>query len=307
MSEKFILTRTLHLGFVKDTFRAGAVIEHHDDRDMLVIDGRRFNDTRDLDILQRHGWIVPYDEEVLEEFRSAAPAPVAKPKPKPGEGMQVVQSDEDLMADPIDISDTKVSQRNQEAKEASREAAKTREKDRKMEVIKGDESVEERLAALKDKTDIGSISERVRLKRQAAKMEVVQDDSLGAGLGKSEIPMNAGQTLPSREEAEAKKADAQAQADARKKQVEKTRQQAGVDVPDGVGEVEEAVAQEAADATESVTMTEVDQDVPGGTLGDSEAAESVDDIDAQIAALQAKKASMQDEGAEKPERTPVTA
>ena len=68
MSEKFILTRTLHLGFVKDTFRAGAVIEHDEDRGVLIIDGRKFDDTRDLDILLRHDWIVPYDEEVLEKM-----------------------------------------------------------------------------------------------------------------------------------------------------------------------------------------------------------------------------------------------
>lgn len=321
MNEKFILTKTMHLGFVKDTFQKGAVIEHDEDRGVLIINGRKFQDTRDLDILQRHNWIVPYDKEVLEEFlASTQPEPVVKKKPRPGENMEVVQSDEDLMADPIDIRETQVSKRNNEAKETSREAARNREKDRKMEVIKGDESVEERLATLKDKTDINSMSERVRLKQQRAKMDVVHDDSLGMGVGKSEIPMNAGQSLPSREEAESKKIAAQADAEARKKQIEKTREQAGVEVPDGVGEVEEPAAQEVSDTTEGPIVSEVDQDIPEEVSSDSEASgdangdmetpvETEQDIDAQIAALQAKKAALTDESpkeAEEVERTPVT-
>lgn len=215
MSDKFILTRTLHLGFVKDTFRAGAVIEHDEERGVLTIDGRRFNDTRDLDILQRHDWIVPYDEEILEELRNTKDRPVVHKKPRPGENMAIVRSDEDLMSDPIDIRDTQVSKRNQEAKEASRNAARNRDKDRKMEVIKGDETVEERLASLKDKTDINSISERVRLKRQRTSMDVVRDDSLGNSTGGS-VSLNAGQSLPSREEADAKTDGARAKAAALK-------------------------------------------------------------------------------------------
>ena len=304
MSEKFILTTTLHLGFVKDTFRAGAVIEHDEERGILTIDGRKFNDTRDLDILRRHDWIVPYDEELLEEIRGMKPEPVVQKKPRPGENMKVVQSDEDLMGDPIDIRDTQVSKRNQEAKEASREAARNRDKNQKMEIIKGDESVEERLASLKDKTDINSMSERVRLKRQRVNMTIVKDDSLGAGLGRSEIPLNAGQQLPSREEADAKKANAQVQANSRKKRVKKIREDAGVDVPKGAGVVEESIAQEVSHATEGPVATEIDQDVPDGALGDSEAVETAEDIDAQIAALQAKNVAI---GSEKPVRTPVTA
>ena len=326
MNEKFILTRTLHLGFVKDTFSAGAVIEHDEDRGVLIINGRKFQDTRDLDILQRHGWIVPYDKEVLDEFRAAEPEPVVQKKPRPGEGMEIVKSDEDMMPDPIDIRDTQVSRRNQEAKEASRDAARNREKDRKMEIIKGDETVEERLASLKDKTDINSLSERVRLKRQRANMSVVHDDSLGMGVGKSEIPLNAGQQLPSREEAEAKKADAQAQADARKKQVQKTRKQAGVDVPEGVGEVDPSIAQEVTDATEGAILAEVDQDIPEGALDDSggnsggEAAGNSEnaelkaenaELKGQMGSIMDRLAALEDNGKEPEEapevkRTPVT-
>jgi len=234
-NEKFILNppggRELHLGFIKETFRCGAVIEHDDATGRLIVDGRRFDDTRDLDLLKKHDWVVPYSEEnlalVLEDQSPMSPA---ARKPKPGEGMEIVTSDEDSH-ETIDISHTQVSKANTKAKEESRAQAKAREKDRKMEIIKGDETVEERIARLEGKTDITSVSERVRLKRQAADMPIVQDDSLGAGVGKSEIPMNAGQHLPSREEVEAKTADAKAAAESRKKGVEQVRAAGGIDVP----------------------------------------------------------------------------
>jgi hypothetical protein len=261
-NEKFILTppggRELHLGFIKETFRHGAVIEHDEASGRLIVDGRRFDDTRDLDLLKKHGWVIPYSEENLAEvLGEQESSPVPTPKPKPGEGMEIVQSDEDSH-ETIDISHTQVSKRNQEAKEEARTAAKNRETDRKMEIIKGDESVEERIARLSGKTDMTSVAERVRLKRQHAAMPIVHDDSLGAGVGmsKSEIPLNAGQQLPSREEVEAKTAAAKAEAAARKKEVEKARSGAGIEVP----------SENAAESTQSGDVkrpvevkTEIDQ------------------------------------------------
>lgn len=232
-NEKWILTvKELHFGHCKETFRAGSVIELDEANGRLIIDGRRFNDTRDLDVLKRQSlnhpenpWVIPYSPEARAEIL-AATTPRAVPQRKalrPDQKLQVVQSDEDLN-EPIDISDTKVGQRNAAAKEAAR---MQRREDGKMEVIRGDETVEERLASLKDKTDISSIAERARLKASGAvKMAVVKDDSLGAGFtGKNAVSLNAGQHLPSREEAEAKKGDAVALAEARKKEAEVRRQQ----------------------------------------------------------------------------------
>jgi len=233
-NEKFILTvRELHLGFIKETFRAGAVIEHDEASGRLIVDGRRFDDTRDLDLLKKHGWVVPYSEEAMEvvlEDREIGFTAKPKPKPKPGEGMDIVQSDEDSH-ETIDISHTQVSKANAKDKEDARAQAKGREKDRKMEIIKGDETVDERIKRLEGKTDMNSVAERVRLKRQATDMPIVKDDSLGVGSSKSEIPMNAGQHLPSREEVEAKTAAAKAAADARKKGVEQVRAAGGIEVP----------------------------------------------------------------------------
>jgi hypothetical protein len=234
-NEKWILTvRELHLGHCKETFRAGAVIELDESNGRLIIDGRRFNDTRDLDVLKRHTenfpndpWVIPYSPEAREEIIAATrPKQVSQQKAlKPDQKLQVIQSDEDLNG-PIDISDTKIGQRNAAAKEAARVQKRD---DGKMEVIRGDETVEERLASLKGKTDISSIAERARLKASgSARMAVVKDDSLGAGFtGKNAVARNAGQYLPSREQADANKENSSALAEARKKEVEMRRKASG--------------------------------------------------------------------------------
>ncbi len=257
MSERFILTvAELHLGHIKETFRAGAVIEHDEERQLLIIDGRKFNDTRDLDILKRQvkqtetpgskqygrsPWIVPYSQEAQARILGIEPAPEPPRKPRPGEGMEVIQSDEDTH-ETIDVSHTQVSKRNMEAKEAEREAARNRDRTAKMEVIRGDETVEERIQRLEAEvaqrkaagkpTDLSAQQELVQLKsKHAMKTPIVQDDTLGQGVSKSEIPLNAGQHLPSREEVAAKDDDAKAQAEARKQQVQKTRAAAGIEEP----------------------------------------------------------------------------
>lgn len=226
-TEKYILTqKELHLGYIKETFRAGAVIELANGR--LVIDGRKFDDTRDLEILKRQAvkfpdspWIIPYSEESLFEVVSGIPVERNPIKPKPGENMEVVQSDEDSH-EVIDISSTQVSKRKAEAKETSKDKIKSN----KLEIIRGDESVEDRIAALKDKNDPSSIAERARLKAAGVKMHVVQDDSLGSGLGQKTISMNAGQVLPSREEVEARTEAIKARAEARKQEVSMNRKAA---------------------------------------------------------------------------------
>jgi hypothetical protein len=236
-NEKWILTvRELHLGHCKETFRAGAVIELDESNGRLIIDGRRFNDTRDLDVLKRQSdmhpenpWVIPYSPEARKEVLQAiAPAavPMAQQKKSPllpGQKLQVIRSDEDLNEE-IDIRSTQISKVHAAEKQAVRDGVKAHG----MEIIRGDETVEERLASLKGKTDMGSIAERARLKASGSvKMAVVRDDSLGAGFGsKSSVSMNAGQHLPSREEAEARKPDAAALAEARKRDVEIRRKNA---------------------------------------------------------------------------------
>lgn len=255
-NEKWILAiKELHFGHCKETFRAGAVIELDESNGRLIIDGRRFNDTRDLDVLKRHTqnfpndpWVIPYSQEARAEVVDAIrPKTVSQQKTlKPDQKMQVIKSDQDLNEE-IDISSTKISKINNAAKEAARTKVKTNG----MEIIRGDESVEDRLASLKGKTDMGSIAERARLKATGSvKMTVVKDDNLGAGfVGKSHMSMNAGQHLPTREEADARKDDARALADTRKKESAKLRGEVGVE---GDAQAEARVVEDNGEAPEGV-------------------------------------------------------
>lgn len=249
-NEKWILTvKELHLGHCKETFRAGAVIELDEANGRLIIDGRRFNDTRDLDVLKRQSakfpnnpWIVPYSKEMRDAIVEAvAPTVVSQTQLKAEQKLMIVESDTDLN-EPIDIRNTQVSKVNAAAKLA----AKNKVIVNGMEVIRGDESVEDRLASLKGKTDLNSIAERVRLKATGTvKMSVVRDDSLGSAGGSKSVSLNAGQHLPSREEADSRLADKRLEADARKREADIRRRAAGIEEPnegkgDGSGDSQEA-------------------------------------------------------------------
>lgn len=307
MSEKYILTvkAGLHLGFIKESFGAGSIIEHDEINKCIIIDGRKFTDTRDLEILKRQAlknpgnpWIVPFSEELMEEIREQKQAvPVQTPKPRPGEHMQVIKSDSDL-TDPVDIRDTQISKRNNEAKEAARNKVKSNN----LPIIKGDETVEDRLASLKDKTDINSMAERVRLKQEGKlKMQVVQDDSLGVSVSKNAIPLNAGQQLPSRESIDSKADDVKAQANARKREIEAHRKASGIEVPSENAPEPTLVASEPAKEAQSVSeptpKTEEIVGHPNGTGGvvGVEIGESDTDMskEAEIASLKAKIASLE--------------
>jgi len=294
MSEKYVLARKeLHFGYVKETFRAGAVIEHDEEKHVLVVDGRKFTDCRDLEVLKRQAennpdnpWIIPWSDDAVKEAKASFPVAERKQKPKPGEGMKVVRSDEDLMDTDIDIRDTQVSKKNAAAKQAVRQKVKTDG----MEIIRGDETVEERIASLKGKNDLTSMSERVRLKATgSAKMQVVKDDSLGSVAGGSRAAaMNAGQVIPSRAEVEAKTAAAKAAADVRKREAESKRSQ---------------VSQEGSGADEGdVGLLEVEKTPTGASVVVPEAVAGAEsDKDAEIAELKAKLASLEGN-----KRKPVT-
>lgn len=293
MSEKFVLVRKeLHLGYVKETFRAGAVIEHDEEKHVLVVDGRKFTDCRDLEVLKRQAennpdnpWIVPWSEKAVKEAKASFPIPEQKRKPKPGENMKVVRSDEDLMDTDIDIRDTQVSKKNAAAKQAARDKVKTHG----MEIIRGDETVEERIASLKGKNDLTSMSERVRLKATgSAKMQVVKDDSLGSVAGGSRAAaMNAGQVIPSRAEVEAKTAAAKAAADARKRDADARRAK---------------TVQEGSEAGEGDVGLLDAEKTPTGAAGAVPGASEGGEVgkDAEIAALKAKLAALEGKSKRKP-------
>jgi hypothetical protein len=234
--ESYILTRSLHLGFLKETFGKGAIINFNPTTQKLTIDGRHFDDFRDLDILKRQAqkkphdpWIVLFSDEALQELRGGAAetAPAVPKRPANSDGLEVVQSDEDTH-ETIDISDTKVSARNQEKRDAQRQKVA----DEGMEVIQGDETVEERIARLREAkdTDISARAERVRLmSERKADMPVVHDDSLGSMGGSKSAALNAGSPVGGRR-AEETPETVRAAVDARKSEVASNRKRVAAEM-----------------------------------------------------------------------------
>lgn len=174
------------------TISIGVIIERTPDG--IDIDGRLIAETAWFDKLiamserKPHAPVlVPYSAGIAEKLRNRPlPESVAKRKKPVKNSMKVVKSDEDL-TEPIDIRSTQVGKNKQSEKEASREAKKSKD----LPIIRGDESVEERLEALKGKTDIASIEERANLKAKL-KMPIVYDDSLGASVPAGTVALNAG-------------------------------------------------------------------------------------------------------------------
>lgn len=159
--EKWILVQPMHLGFVRESFAAGTVITHELESDSLRIKGRVFDCSNDLDILKSHGWVVPYTDESAAAYGAVPQETVLREVPvEVGEqrAMKIVQSDADLMDEPIDIRHTKTGYDKPEPKP----------KDAPMEVIRGDETLEQRAKRVAE------------LSSAPAKMPVVKDDSLNA-------------------------------------------------------------------------------------------------------------------------------
>jgi len=319
--EKFILTvREIHLGFVKETFKAGSVIVHDPNARRLIINGRRFDDTRDLDLLKNQArkhpdnpWVVPYTEETLARIQG-----VPEPEPALPESIQqrqqkmpVVQSDEDSHQ-VIDISHTQVSKRKQEA--AEREAAEKAARKAgasPMPVVPGHQTVEERIAELSSakSTDINAASERVRLKSAApAKMTVVHDDSLGSVGGSAAAALNAGQPVSGKRAEEASES-VSAAAEARKAQDEANRQR--VLAEEGLAEDEFEVGALPDDGDdqsvveEAVTADDKDAEIARlkAALEAPEPEPEPDPRDAEIARLKALLAEKEAKGSR---RVPVT-
>jgi len=196
MNKKYILAvKNLHLGYIKESFAKGTIIEHDEENNCIIVDGRTFKDTRDLDILKKQSkgnkkdpWIVDYSEETLNKISSSNNDTI-KPvrKSRISNHMKVIRSDSDLI-DPVDIKDTQVSKRVA----ANKAAAKKKVLEEGMPIINADETADERLAKLKGKNDIKSIAERVELKQKKVVMPIVVDDSLGNLADSTATPLNSG-------------------------------------------------------------------------------------------------------------------
>lgn len=225
-NDKWVLTpKEIHLGYCKDTFRSGAIVEYDSETDTLWVDGRKFADSRDFAILMRqrdafpdNPWLVPYSKDTIQTEGSSNPVERVLPSSiKKHDKMRIISSDEDL-SEEIDIRHTQVSKTVASQKEDASEKIKRDG----LEVIRGDETIEERIANSKG-DGAREMAKRVALKESApAKMEIVRDDDLGAGfVGESAKSMNVGQKIVSREEADSKAELAKSIADSRKASLSK--------------------------------------------------------------------------------------
>ena len=176
--EKWILNKSMHLGYIKDSFTKGVTIEHFIEEKALLIDGRRFEEVRDLTILKRQAsknpndpWVLPFSEEAIEEAQATS-VPVVRPKPAQNKvrKMEVIKCDDDMMGQ-IDIRHTQISRIKKEAVDAELASAKEN-----LEVVRGDESPQERVR---------------RLQETVPAMPIVKDDSLGESVSGG-ISLNAG-------------------------------------------------------------------------------------------------------------------
>jgi hypothetical protein len=222
--EKYILTKSMHLGYVRESFGRGSVIVFYPDTLKLKIDGRTFEDYRDLEILKRHAeknpqnpWIVPFTEETLSEILDGSLEPAPLVQKRDNDFMTIIQSDADLH-DTIDISNTKISKINSDKREMQRQHIK----DDGLDIIRGDESVEERIARLKTakNTDLSARAERVKLLEKRAKMPIIRDDSLGQVGGSAASALNAGEQVSGNREVSERTIQA---AERRKQEAEQRR------------------------------------------------------------------------------------
>jgi len=196
--KSYVLLREMHLGYCKDTFPSGSKIEHYIDDDMLIINGRPFDDTRDLSILLRKGWVADFDEEVSELLISKHQARQPKKATMP-----IVEADQD--AHPvINIRDTQVGKRAAEKREMDR--GKTRAKTagerraEQMQIIRGDEPAAERrkrlLAELAELDGEAPPSQPQQEGQTMIRgMSVQRDGDYGYGYGGKQSSLNAGATV----------------------------------------------------------------------------------------------------------------
>ena len=162
VTEKWMLKKMVHFGGVKETFKAGSVFDVNTSKEEFSVEGRIFSGTKDIETAKRMGILVPYSEESkkevgIEQERLAFVRSNIDAEPK-FKTMKIIKSDADLMDKDIDIRWTKKAKAVPEVKE----------KNGKLPVVRGNESVEERNARVE------------KLKSSIPVMPIVVDESLSA-------------------------------------------------------------------------------------------------------------------------------
>lgn len=180
--EKYIIViPEIHLGGFRQTFGEGTVIEYDKKTRTLYAKGFESSNLKDLEILKNNDWVKPYSKKLEDAIKNkdktvseAITATKVEEAKKKGQ-MEIVMSDADQMTREIDIRHTQsdASKSRRIARE-KKEAKASNSED--IEVIRGDETIEERLARFR--------------KEGIPKMAVVKDDS---EVGHGGHSLNAGQ------------------------------------------------------------------------------------------------------------------
>ena len=124
------------LSNIRSSLKRGAVIEYDAKAKTTTIDGKTYDDVKDIliaiDIMERNPSktiIEKYSDEKLKEVKTVVALKQEKTKEqeetkKKPQHLVVIQSDADLMQTDIDIAHTQIGRISREAKEAERKKAK---------------------------------------------------------------------------------------------------------------------------------------------------------------------------------------
>lgn len=111
-TKKYVLTKTIHFGTLKETFTNGTVFDVNFNEESFRANGRVYLGLNDFNIVLRLGIMVPYEAKVVEQINQELEQKVLiegkTNKKKPiAEPLKIIQSDNDLMEREIDIAWTK--------------------------------------------------------------------------------------------------------------------------------------------------------------------------------------------------------
>lgn len=191
---KWIMKQEMHLGFIRQTVGKGAIIEHDEEKNILIIDGNNYECIKDLTILKKYNMVDPYQDEIAKQIQIEAQqeSKQRENRIKIHKGME--DKDEKL---PIvkDDSEGRPYINIEHTKNKKNLLPKEIEKD--IEIIKGDESPEDRKKEFENKLPIlqddslegigPSLNKKPEIKKAEA-MPIVHDDSLGSV--NNSIPLN---------------------------------------------------------------------------------------------------------------------
>lgn len=189
LKEKYVLLKNLSLGLINVSVRAGSIIERHetDGQIYLLVDGERFDNYRDLDILLKID--SKTNDKNLKVFDADSDQPV-KVSIEPAESsnkMKVVQSEHDSQGAEGKVVGT-ISELRAKHDAPNVEKAKTAETDNASSGTEISEGSVRGMTIVKGEDNIQPISK----KKEANKLEIVNgDEEYGVG-GTSGIALNDG-------------------------------------------------------------------------------------------------------------------